>query len=177
MEDYLDLDAPAPYLAPRSLGSRLVLYPSATGEGPEFAIGMEPNCMWFNTLTTGTNTFKFYFGSVMRFMFEYNYLTLPAAPTQNMHAATKQYVDSNSGANKLNLDGSNTMTGSLNMSGNGANSIRLTSASQKYFTFADGGNVNRWRIDSYNSNNDRFDIRANTNAGTFDVVMYIERQS
>lgn len=91
----VDHDEPASEMLPRSDGTRIVLFPSVGDTGPEYAIGMEPQNMWFNTSGPATG-YKFYFGSVQRYLFDQNNLTLPAAPTANMHAATKQYVDQNS---------------------------------------------------------------------------------
>jgi hypothetical protein len=88
----VDHDEPSQEMLPRSDGTRIVLFPSATDTGPEYAIGMEPQNMWFNTSGPATG-YKFYFGSVQRYLFDQNNITLPAAPTANMHAATKQYVD------------------------------------------------------------------------------------
>jgi hypothetical protein len=98
MTDIQDLMAerPSGFMMPRSTGSKLILWPSATGEGPEYSIGVEANAMWFNTFNT-TNQYKLYFMSVQRYVFDNNNLTLPAAPTANMHAATKQYVDQQAG--------------------------------------------------------------------------------
>jgi hypothetical protein len=85
--------APSRAMAPRSLGTKIVLLPSAAADGPEYAIGMEASAMWFNTSPNAGAQYKFYFNSISRYVFDNNNLTLPAAPTANMHAATKQYVD------------------------------------------------------------------------------------
>lgn len=74
----------------RSSGTKVSLYPNTVANG--FDMGIESGNMWFNT-NAASNGFKFYFNSVQRYLFDQNYLTLPAAPTANMHAATKQYVD------------------------------------------------------------------------------------
>jgi len=91
-------DKPAKFMAPRSAGARIVLSenPATPGDGPEPSIGLETNAMWLNTLAV-TDQYKLYFASVARYTFDQNFLTLPANPTANMHAATKQYVDSQSG--------------------------------------------------------------------------------
>jgi hypothetical protein len=81
---------------PRSTGTKLVLWPSAGNTGPEFALGIESGAMWFNNSAL-SNIYKLYFGSVHKYTFDQNYLTLPANPVANMHAVTKQYVDSSSG--------------------------------------------------------------------------------
>jgi hypothetical protein len=75
-------------------------------------------------------------------------------------------------ANTINLNG-----GQFVMTGNSANAIVVQSDSQKYFDFRRGNGTTRWRIDTNNSADDYLSIRANTNAGTFDQVIYINRQS
>jgi hypothetical protein len=89
----------------RSVGTKVSLYPSNAGNG--YDLGVESGNMWFN-LPGASNGYKLYFNGVQRYLFDQNYLTLPAAPTANMHAATKQYVDS-----KLALTGG-TVTGGVN---------------------------------------------------------------
>jgi hypothetical protein len=79
---------------PRSPGTKIVLWPGIGDTGPEYAIGVETNNIWFNTGGTIAG-YKFYLGSIERYRFDNNNLTLPANPTANMHAATKQYVDAN----------------------------------------------------------------------------------
>ena len=71
-------------------------------------------------------------------------ITLSGAPTANLHAATKAYVDSNSG-NALPLSGG-TLTGALTLSG--APTSNLHAATKQYVDdnagaiVADGGNFN-----------------------------------
>jgi hypothetical protein len=91
------MNKPARFLAPRSSGARVVLAenPTTPGDGPEPSIGLETGAMWFNLLQAA-DTYKLYFASINRFTFDQSYLTLPANPVSNMHAATKQYVDQNS---------------------------------------------------------------------------------
>jgi Chaperone of endosialidase len=176
---------PSEQMMPRSNGTKIVLYPSAANTGPEFAIGIESGFMWLNT-AAAANGYKLYLGSIQRYLFDNNNLTLPAAPTANMHAATKQYVDSVvSTGNFVGKTGAQTMAGPLTITGgqlvlqgNAANAFVIASDSQKYFDFRRGNNTTmRWRLTSYNSNDDRFELRANTNAGTFDVVEYYDRQT
>src|SRR5271166_597459 len=154
----------------RSTGSRMDLYPGTAGDG--FALGIDAGTLWFNVLSA-SNSFRFYFAGVLRYTFDQNYLTLAnATPTQATHAASKQYTDT-----KVAKTG-DTMTGSLTLQGNSANLFVIASESQKYFDFRRGsGTVNRWRIDTYNSNDDQLGFRANTNAGTFDYVMLLDRQN
>ena len=92
------MNKPARFLAPRSSGARVVLAenPTTPGDGPEPSIGLETGAMWFNLLQAA-DTYKLYFASINRFTFDQSYLTLPANPVSNMHAATKQYVDSMAG--------------------------------------------------------------------------------
>jgi hypothetical protein len=88
------MNKPARFLAPRSSGARVVLAenPTTPGDGPEPSIGLETGAMWFNLLQAA-DTYKLYFASIARYTFDQSYLTLPANPVSNMHAATKQYVD------------------------------------------------------------------------------------
>jgi hypothetical protein len=54
---------PSTGTAARSTGTRLALYPAASG--PEFGIGIENGSMWFNVVAA-TNFFRFYTASVKR---------------------------------------------------------------------------------------------------------------
>jgi Chaperone of endosialidase len=102
-------DTAPPAVSPRSIGTKVVLW-QGSGTSSDLAIGIEPGAMWFNTAAS-SNNYYFYFNSVRRFTFDQNYITLPAAPTANMHAATKQYVDA-----RVAKTG-DTMTGTLTING------------------------------------------------------------
>jgi hypothetical protein len=78
----------------------------------------------------------------------------------------------------INVGGQIDGGGPLILTGNAANLISVSSDSQKYFDFRRGNNSTvRWRITGGNANDDVYELRANTNAGTFDRVFYQERQS
>ena len=68
-------------------------------------------------------------------------LTLAGAPTQDLQAATKKYVDDNSGKGALMLTGG-TMTGPLTL--NGAPTADLMAATKKYVDDATDDTVNRF---------------------------------
>ena len=72
-------------------------------------------------------------------------LTLAGAPTQDLQAATKKYVDENSGKGALMLTGG-TMTGPLTLSG--APTADLMAATKKYVDDATDDTVNRFSCNS-----------------------------